>query len=153
MYVLVENLRLYLESEEVQIAANGGFNLPRGNETYQIPLFLGRRFQYNAEYKDMFIAGGSGYVLNKAGLKTLITSAIPHCQPYKHEQTSEEDVVITKCLRDSGVWPFITMDEEKGQRFIQFKVWNNYTHLNTNTPIFPLTYQSPNFVYACLAMR
>ena len=28
LYVLVENLRLYLESEEIQLAANGGELLP-----------------------------------------------------------------------------------------------------------------------------
>jgi len=46
LYVIVENLRLYLESEEIQTAQNGGIYLPLGNETTQTPLFMGRRFAY-----------------------------------------------------------------------------------------------------------
>jgi glycoprotein-N-acetylgalactosamine 3-beta-galactosyltransferase len=46
LYLIVENLRLYLESEEIRTAANGGIYLPNGDETTQTPLFLGRRFAY-----------------------------------------------------------------------------------------------------------
>ena len=37
MYVVVENLRLYLESEEIQSASNGG------SDNMQMPLYLGDR--------------------------------------------------------------------------------------------------------------
>ncbi len=44
VFLIVENLRLYLESEEIRTAANGGVYLPHGNETRQVPLYLGCRF-------------------------------------------------------------------------------------------------------------
>jgi len=119
MYVLVENLRLYLESEEVQIAANGGFTFPNGNETHQVPLFLGQRFLNNGDYDFLYNSGGPGYVLNKAALKVLVTSALPNCQ-YRHMRTPSEDVAISKCLQPSGVFPFYTLDEDGGQRFNHF---------------------------------
>lgn len=68
MYILVENFRLYLESEEIKVAANGGTYLPNGDETEQTPLFLGRRFTYWGDTADIFNSGGSGYTLNKASL-------------------------------------------------------------------------------------
>ncbi len=57
LYLLVENLRLYLESEEVQLMSNGGMYLPIGNETKQYPLSLGRVF---LQGKVKFNTGGSG---------------------------------------------------------------------------------------------
>ena len=35
LFLLVENLRLYLGSEEIQLAANGGERLPTGKETQE----------------------------------------------------------------------------------------------------------------------
>lgn len=49
LYLIVENLRLYLESEEIQLASNGGRYLPDGTEDTQTPLFLGRRFAENGD--------------------------------------------------------------------------------------------------------
>ena len=121
MYVLVENLRLYLESDEIQIAANGGFRRPNGTETEQIPIFLGRRFQNNGNYNEIFNTGGPGYLLNKAALKTLITKALPSCV-HKHRKSSAEDVYVSECLKAVGVWPFMTMDDEFGHRFSHFTV-------------------------------
>ena len=51
LYLIVENLRLYLESEEIQLASNGGHYLPNGSEDTQIPLFMGRRFQEGGNRK------------------------------------------------------------------------------------------------------
>eukprot|EP00804_Cyclotella_cryptica_P002281 CCRYP_004017-RA/>CCRYP_004017-RA protein AED:0.24 eAED:0.24 QI:148/1/1/1/1/1/6/1023/1015 len=65
LYLIVENLRLYLESEEIQLASNGGQYLPDGSEDSQTPLFLGRRFAEGGDRDRMFISGGSGYTMNK----------------------------------------------------------------------------------------
>lgn len=65
LYLIVENLRLYLESEEIQLASNGGQYLPDGSEDTQTPLFLGRRFAEGGDRDRMFISGGSGYTMNK----------------------------------------------------------------------------------------
>ena len=50
LYVLVENLRLYLESPEIQLAVKGGradHKLPEGME---VPMFMGRRFANICRY-------------------------------------------------------------------------------------------------------
>ena len=65
LYLIVENLRLYLESEEIRLASNGGHYLPNGSEDTQTPLFLGRRFAEGGNRDTMFISGGSGYTMNK----------------------------------------------------------------------------------------
>ena len=72
MYVLVENLRLYLESDEIQVAANGGKYLPFGNESTQTPLYLGRRFAFDGKMSRIYNSGGPGYTINKAALKLLV---------------------------------------------------------------------------------
>ena len=65
VYLLVENMRQYLESEEIRLASNGGVYLPADNEEYQTPLFLGRRFKNGGDEKQIFNSGGSGYTMNK----------------------------------------------------------------------------------------
>lgn len=97
LYLIVENLRLYLESDEIQLASNGGRYLPDGTEDTQTPLFLGRRFAENGDRDRMFISGGSGYTMNKAALKTLVVDAFPQCFPHMH--TFSEDVMVAACLR------------------------------------------------------
>lgn len=101
LYLIVENLRLYLESEEIQLASNGGQFLPNGNEDVQIPLFLGRRFAEGGNRDRMFISGGSGYTLNKAALKTLVVDCFPECFPHMH--TFSEDVMVATCFRKVGL--------------------------------------------------
>jgi hypothetical protein len=88
LFLLVENLRYYLESEEIRTAANGGIDLPHGNETKQTPLLLGRRFAYMGDMKNIFDSGGSGYTMNKAALKTLVVEGFPNYFP--HMQTFSE---------------------------------------------------------------
>ena len=125
IYILVENLRLYLESEEIQAASNGGIYLPNGDETLQTPLFLGRRFAENGNMKTIFNSGGSGYTLNKAALKTLVL-AMPTCMPHLH--TFSEDVLVARCLRKSGVLPYDTKDEKGGERYMPFQPGHHLTY-------------------------
>jgi glycoprotein-N-acetylgalactosamine 3-beta-galactosyltransferase len=130
LYLIVENLRLYLESEEIQLAANGGKYLPNGNETKQLPLFLGRRFKEQGNEKRIFNSGGSGYTMNKAALKSLVVDAFPTCMP--HLRTFAEDVMVAQCFRNKlGVYPFDTKDENCGERYMPFTPRH---HLNYRIP-------------------
>mmetsp|Transcript_22099 Transcript_22099/g.50986 ORF Transcript_22099/g.50986 Transcript_22099/m.50986 type:complete len:248 (+) Transcript_22099:518-1261(+) len=118
LYLIVDNLRLYLESEEIQTAQNGGTYLPNGDETSQTPMFLGRRFANMGDMDDIFNSGGSGYTLNKAALKTLVVEGFPnHVQ---HTRTRAEDVMVARVLRAEGIYPYETKDEAGGERYNPF---------------------------------
>lgn len=130
LYLLVENLRLYLESEEIQLASNGGERLPTGKEGKQLPLFLGRRFKEQGNENRIFNSGGSGYTMNKAALKALVVDAFPTCQPHLH--TFAEDVMVAQCFRNKlEVFPFDTKDEKGGERYMPFAPMH---HLNYHIP-------------------
>ncbi|KAL7566197.1 hypothetical protein ACA910_011271 [Epithemia clementina (nom. ined.)] len=124
LYVIVENLKQYLESEEIRTAANGGTYLPDGSETSQTPLFLGRRFAYMGNMDDIFISGGSGYTINKAALKTLVVDGIPSFRP--HAKTFSEDTMVARMLKEYGIEPYETKDEEGGERYMPFMPGHHY---------------------------
>lgn len=120
LYLIVENLRLYLESMEIRLASNGGHVFPKGNETKQYPLFLGRRFAEQGNMNRIFNSGGSGYTLNKSALKALVVYAFPTCMP--HRQTFAEDVMVAQCLRQKvQVYPYDTKDDYGGERYMPFQ--------------------------------
>lgn len=120
MYLLVENFRLYLESEEIRLAANGGIHLPNGNEREQTPLFLGRRFAYMGDMDQIFNSGGSGYTLNKAALKALVVNGFPKYFP--HLKTFSEDTRVAVIFKKMGIFPYDTKDESGGERYMPFLV-------------------------------
>jgi glycoprotein-N-acetylgalactosamine 3-beta-galactosyltransferase len=84
LVLILENLRCYVESEEIKTAAKGGVFLPDGTETTQTPLLLGRRFAYMGDLNDIFDSGGSGYTMNKAALKLLVTEGLVNYFPHAH---------------------------------------------------------------------
>jgi hypothetical protein len=127
IYLLVENLRLYLESEEIQTAQNGGIYLPIGDETEQTPLFLGRRFAYMGNMDDIFISGGSGYTMNKAALKLLVTDGLENYFP--HARTFSEDTMVARIFKKYGVFPYDTKDEAGGERYNPFQVSSTFVVL------------------------
>jgi len=124
LYVLVENLRLYLESPEVALAAEGGKigGVPEG---FQKPLFLGRRFAEQGNRSRMFNSGGSGYTLNKAALKSLVGS-FGTCNP--NLTTFAEDVMVAACLRKMGVLPYPTKDRDGSERYMPFAPGHHLTY-------------------------
>lgn len=124
LYLLVENLRLYLESEEIKTAANGGIYLPDGTEKVQTPLFLGRRFAYQGDMNDIFNSGGSGYTMNKAALKTLVVDGFPNWWPDK--KTFSEDTMVARVLAQFGIFPYETKDEAGGERYMPFMPGHHY---------------------------
>uniref|UniRef100_A0A7S3DQ95 Hexosyltransferase n=1 Tax=Entomoneis paludosa TaxID=265537 RepID=A0A7S3DQ95_9STRA len=123
-YLLVENLRLYLESEEIRTAANGGTYLPTGTETSQTPLYLGRRFAYMGDMDDIFNSGGSGYTINKAALKTLVVDGIPTHRP--HAKTFSEDTMVARLFKKYGIEAYETKDENGGERYMPFMPGHHY---------------------------
>lgn len=119
-FVIVENMRLYLESEEIQLASNGGIFLPMENETTQTPMFLGRRFAFKGDRTDIFPSGGAGFVLNKAALKALVVVAIQEFEP--HAQVFTDDWYLGRSLAELGIVMYDTQDEKGGERFMPFSV-------------------------------
>jgi glycoprotein-N-acetylgalactosamine 3-beta-galactosyltransferase len=118
LYLIVENLRLYLESDVIRSAANGGKEPLKDWETsVQTPLFLGRRFAEQGNMDRIFNSGGSGYTINRAALKSLVGN-LPHCNP--NLTTFAEDVMVAGCLRKLGIFPFETRDELGGERYMPF---------------------------------
>ncbi|KAL7473559.1 hypothetical protein ACHAXS_014002 [Conticribra weissflogii] len=132
LYLIVENLRLYLESEEIQLASNGGHYLPDGTEETQTPLFLGRRFAEGGDRDRMFISGGSGYTMNKAALKTLVVDGFPNCFP--HLKTFSEDVMVATCFRKMDILPYDTKDDAGGERYMPFQPGHHLTYFPPKNP-------------------
>jgi len=118
-YLLVENLRLYLESEEIQLASNGGFQLPKGDEKEQTPLYLGRRARTKSALREISSHGGAGYTLNKAALKALVIDAIPACS--LHKVMAWEDVLVGRCFGGDRIYPYDTQNEEGEERYMPYE--------------------------------
>jgi len=119
LFLMVENLRYYLESDEIRTAANGGIYLPEGNETRQTPLLLGRRFSYMGDMDNIFDSGGSGYTMNKAAFKLLVTEGFPNYFP--HLKTFSEDTMVATLFKKiDTILPYDTKDDAGGERYMPF---------------------------------
>jgi glycoprotein-N-acetylgalactosamine 3-beta-galactosyltransferase len=126
LFLIVDNLRLYLESDEIRTAANGGIYLPDGSETSQTPLFLGRRFAYHGDMTDIFNDMKPGYTLNKAALKMLVVQGLPTYIP--GDTVGTEDVSVARILKNFGVVPYETKDENGGERYMPFMPGGHYRY-------------------------
>jgi len=119
LYVLVENLRLYLESDEIQLAArNNTVGIDQLSEQQQLPLYLGCRFRINnVEFnKVTFNTRGPGYTLNKAVLKALIMT-FPTCR--SKARACAEDVIVAQCLKEEwGINPYESKDDHGGESYM-----------------------------------
>ena len=119
VYLIVENLRYYLESEEIFLASHGGW-FPAGNQqqtvtNMQTPLYLGKRHRRVGNRHEFFNSGGSGYTLNQAALKALVLQGLPHW--YVNVTSSAEDVYIARTFRELGIYPYETKDAYGGERY------------------------------------
>lgn len=124
LYLLVENLRLYVESEEIRAASNNGTYLPDGRETSQTPLYLGCRFAYTGDKKDKYNSGGPGYTLNKAALKRMVVDGFPMYRP--HAREFAEDLMVGRLFHSFGILPYETKDETGGERYMPFTPAGHY---------------------------
>jgi len=118
LYLILENLRYYLGSEEIQAAQYDPDMLPPPGINMQRPLFLGHRLARQGNKSDLFHSGGSGYTLNKAALKLVVTRGFP--KYFQHEKRAAEDVYMAKTLREFNVVPYNTRDENGGERYYPF---------------------------------
>ena len=127
MFLIVENLRYYLESEEIRTAANGGVYLSDGDESKQTPLLLGRRFASKGEMDNIFVSGGPGYTINKATLKLLVTEGSTNPNYFLHDRTPKEDLMVAKILKMiSMVIPYDTKDDAGRERYMPFPPADHY---------------------------
>lgn len=124
LFVIVENLKYYLESDEIS------------SITDTQELFMGRRFAEQGHIDRIFNSGGSGYTMNKRAMKMLATNLYERedrkCGPHAH--TFAEDVMTAACFRANNVLPYDTRDEFGSERYMPFK------------PGHHLTYQAPKDV-------
>ena len=105
MWIIVENLRAYLESDEIIVASNGGLLVPR-EDKMQVPLYLGLPVADGPTRR--INIGGPGYTINKAALKLLATQGLPVFKP--HRRTSTEDSTIGQLFDSFNVSPYFTDD-------------------------------------------
>jgi len=135
LYLLVDNLREYLVSREIRAASNGGRDPPPADNdehgepspTYQTPLYLGRRFALMGNRDDIFVGGSGGYTINKAALKQFILM-LPYCEP--HGETFSEDLMMARCLKQLGIFPYDTKDVNGGERYHPFRPADHLTVYN-----------------------
>lgn len=137
LYLIVEHLKQYLESDEIRTAAHGGIYLPEDEEledrtkattkpTWQVPLFLGARHWRAGNREDVYNDGGAGYTLNKAALKLLVVYGLPNY--FADTTISEEDVMVARVLRQFGVDPYPTKDETGAERYNVFSPGKHYRY-------------------------
>lgn len=125
VFLLMENLRLYLESDEIQTAANYGVTISEESSVTArnlMPIFLGRRFALGGDLSDIFNAAPV-FVINKAALKLFIVEVGDEL-PVKH--TAKEDLMIARSFRQLGVYPYDTQDETGKERFMLTSPGNHY---------------------------
>jgi glycoprotein-N-acetylgalactosamine 3-beta-galactosyltransferase len=126
-FVIMENLRRYLESEEIRTAANGGIFLPSAFALWNYPLLLGRRFAFNGDKSDIYPSGGPGYLLNQAALKTMVVYSLPHRLP-KSRLRPNDDMMVARVLGQMGVYPYETKDAHGSERFMPFHPDSHYKY-------------------------
>eukprot|EP00532_Pseudo-nitzschia_australis_P010185 CAMPEP_0168243552 /NCGR_PEP_ID=MMETSP0140_2-20121125/24120_1 /TAXON_ID=44445 /ORGANISM="Pseudo-nitzschia australis, Strain 10249 10 AB" /LENGTH=194 /DNA_ID=CAMNT_0008178939 /DNA_START=207 /DNA_END=788 /DNA_ORIENTATION=- len=104
MYVLPENLRHYL-ADAIADPATEDF-------------FGGKRMQKGETSGIFFNSGGAGYALSRATLRKLIETGLDHPQCFPDTRSSEEDVLIARCLKEVfGIGLVDTRDEQDRERF------------------------------------
>ena len=129
LFLIVENLRYYLESEEIQTASNGGVYLPPEGKpvSKQTPLLLGRRFAHQGDMNNIFDSGGSGYTMNKAALKLLVTEGFPNY--FLHRKTFSEDTMVARTFKKiDTILPYDTKDDAGGERYMPFLPGHHYSY-------------------------
>jgi glycoprotein-N-acetylgalactosamine 3-beta-galactosyltransferase len=91
-----------------------------------VPLLLGRRFAYQGDMNEIFDSGGSGYTMNKASLKLLVTQGFPNYFP--HRVTFSEDTMVAKLLKKEDILPYDTKDDSGGERYMPFLPGHHYSY-------------------------
>jgi hypothetical protein len=110
IFLVVENLLAYLESDNLTAAIGG-------NYTYDTPVLIGGLMNGRRPFR-IFVFGGSGYVMNRAGLDMFANQVYPAC--HASDRSSMEDVLITECMRKFNAKIPNTADAKGRNRFARF---------------------------------
>lgn len=131
IFLIIENLRRYLLSDEILTATNQGTK----------PIFLGRAFRPPGD-DIVFNSGGAGFVLNTAALEILGKGLQgTDCRP--NQVGFWEDVNVAYCLHTHGVDAYNTTQDSHGrERFLPF---NPGHHLKYRVPPNPDWYAKYTF--------
>jgi hypothetical protein len=101
-YVIVENLRYFLQHIQTNVAGSGE----------QPPLHLG---QWIRQKNTPYISGGPGYTINRAALKLFAaTGALDTCHADREE--SFEDRLFSHCMQSLGIFPADSRDATTGEQ-------------------------------------
>ena len=106
-FVIVENLRSFLESKKVEEDAGG--------PGYPKPLYIGLPIM-SGNNQTYFNGGGQGYTLNRAALALLVQQGFPVCRPFVHR--SAEDRFVGDCFRSLGVTGYDARDALGEHRYL-----------------------------------
>ena len=122
LFVMPHNLKTYLAS---LVYKDGGAD-PRTKE-----YFVGRRFHDkgrkgpNGENRN-FNSGAPGYTLSRAALIKFLANINDDVQCSAHKRTSEEDLMISRCLGHLGIHAIDSRDANGRERFHPFDPGSHY---------------------------
>jgi len=128
-YIIMENLKSYLASDEIQSQIGQplilGRRLARPEEKWHKGFdhneSLVEEFLRKSDNKFIYVDGGAGYVMNREYLKTFYQSMDEYfCLSGREERTFPEDVALGFCMGYQGYFPYNTRDEFKRERFHMF---------------------------------
>ncbi|XP_076030184.1 glycoprotein-N-acetylgalactosamine 3-beta-galactosyltransferase 1-like [Oratosquilla oratoria] len=101
-YVVIENLRHMLK-----------------DHSPEDPIWMGCRLKTIVPEQG-YMSGGAGYVLSRKALVDFVEKAYPYPLECKQRTGGPEDAVLGKCLKNIGVHPADSRDEEGRSRFFPF---------------------------------
>ena len=125
-FVIMENLKAYLASKDIQSKKDEplilGRRVSRREEKWKQGLprnkTLVDEFLKKSGNKFHYTMGGAGYVMNREYMKTFYSSMDEYfCLSSEEEMTFPEDVGINFCMGNLGVYPHNTRDELGRERF------------------------------------
>jgi glycoprotein-N-acetylgalactosamine 3-beta-galactosyltransferase len=117
-FVFVDNLKLFLKTKNASKPVTFGFDFK---------VIVNRGYH----------SGGGGYVLSNEALNRLQSKLFEN---YSYcPNTGVEDVDVAKCLRNLGVYPDKSIDEEGRERFHSLSI---ETHIKGNYPGWLYEYAS-----------
>lgn len=157
-FLLMENLKRYILSDEIQAKAAVGPVLLGHRMTLQWwemarcfdpfdendPAQVAKMLQVKEETLPhgglYYTPGGGGYAMNWAYLKQLEASFDKtHCLP---TQVVPDDWAISFCMREHGVFPHDTRDEQLRERFHQYDPKEVYFHAHDENDFNHEVFQS-----------
>lgn len=157
MWLIVENLRAYLDSEEIRAVSNGGSLSPmvmtqNQQQRQQVPMYLGCRFANGGNMEDLYNTGGPGYTINRAALKLLVVQGLPRL--FTEQRTSAEDVFTARIFSQLNVGVYNTRDELGSERYMHFPPGRSYHgqeprfYRRYTAPLFPISGNNHSSVHS-----